>query len=90
MQKVVAQPLPAVANARWQHEACEAVRLHLCQHSNTSFHPRQRDENHRVRDVPHDQHARAFLEHYAHASEIFKLFLAYAGVANANNSHGFK
>ena len=47
-------------------------------------------KHNRVRDVPHDQHARAFLEHYAHASEIVILFLAYAGVANANISRGFK
>ena len=27
LHNVVAQPLPDVASTRWQHEACEAVRL---------------------------------------------------------------
>ena len=72
--KVIKGPSADVNIPYWRHEACEAVRHHLCTHADKHLHPRLRNECNEVYDVSDDFHARAHLEHHKRARTIVYFF----------------
>ena len=74
----------------WRHEACELARQHLCDHSDVGLHRRLRSEAGEVVDVAPDVHARAFLEHHKHASEIVSFLIARFGLQNPSCVRPFR
>ena len=53
-----------------RREVCDAVRVHLVSHDDERLRPVQRDENHHVCDVSHEQHEHAYLEHMFHTETV--------------------
>ena len=59
------------AEKQWRRDACLAVRAHLCNHTDVTLQPRQRDHTSAVvHDASAEDHALAYLEHHRHGIEI--------------------
>ena len=86
--KIIRESRGNGAQARWRHDACEAVRRHLCEQPDESLRPRERDHANRIRDVSEEDHARAFLEHHKHAAAIVQFLILFAGTDDVHISRG--
>lgn len=62
----------------------------MCEHADISLHPRVRSQAGEAVSVAPDIHARAFLEHYKHAKEIFVFLIKKFGFQNPNYNRPFR
>lgn len=87
---IIHGPSSDANEALWRHEACELVRSHLSNHSNALLHPRVRSQAGEVLNLSSDMHARGFLEHQRHASEIVSKLITTFGLQNQNYVRPFR
>ena len=54
--KMLKQPAGNINMINWRREVCDAVRVHFVSHDDERLRPLQREGNHHVCDVSHEQH----------------------------------
>ena len=68
--EMLKQPAGNIHMINWRREVCDAVRVHLVSHDDERLRPVQRDENHHVCDVSHEQHEDVYLERMCHTDVV--------------------
>ena len=59
----------------WRRQVCDAVRVQFVSHDDERLRQVQRDENHHVCDVSHEQHGNAYLDHIFHTEVVIVFFV---------------
>ena len=88
--KIINGPPSSAKAAHWRHEACEAVRTHLCTHSDVTFHPRVKSKGGEPVIVEAAVHQRAFLQHRTHVREVMTFLISKFGLQNPDYVRSYR